>query len=283
MVASMTGWGSCKEGAYTINIRGVNSKYREVVLHSPPELFEAEAEMSAAVAAKVARGRVDVYITINKGIVRKTPVINYDLFKKTYHMFKKTLKEAGAKEDVPVNGVFAVEGVITMKDAGAPLYSFKSIRPYLEKALGDFMKMKKTEGKKLCVDMNARLNAISAAAHDVKKQFEVFREEYRQKARRKLEEIMGTREDGSITVQAVEVLDRYDIAEELVRIDSHIGQFKKMLKEGSTGRKSDFLAQEIFREANTIASKITDSKIAHSVIIMKENTEKIREQSMNLE
>ncbi len=279
----MTGWGSCREGAYTINLRGVNSKYREIVLHSPPELFEAEAEISAAVASKVARGRVDVYITINKEAVRKTPVINYALFKKTYSMFKKTLKEAGANEGVPVNSVFAAEGVITMKDAGASLYSFKSISPHLEKALGDFIKMKKTEGKKLCDDISARLEAISRAASEVKVQFEAFRGEYRQRARQKLEEIMGKQEAGTITSQAVEVLDRYDINEELVRIASHISQFKKMLKEGAAGRKSDFLAQEIYREANTIASKITDSNVAHSVIVIKENTEKIREQSMNLE
>lgn len=280
---SMTGWGTCREGAYTINLRGVNSKYREIVLHSPPELFEAEAQISAAVASRVTRGRVDVYITINKEAVRKTPVINFELFKKTYSMFKKTLKDAGAKEEVPVNTVFGTEGVITMKDAAASLYSFKSISPNLEKALDDFMKMKKNEGKKLADDIGERLDAIGAAAADVKAQFEAFREDYRNRARQKLEEIMGKQEAGSITAQAVEVLDRYDINEELVRIASHISQFKKMLKEGAGGRKSDFLAQEMYREANTIASKITDSKLAHSVIVIKENTEKIREQSMNLE
>ncbi len=88
---------------------------------------------------------------------------------------------------------------------------------------------------------------------------------------------------GFLNTEAVEVLDKYNITEELVRIGSHVKQALSILKSPAAGRKLDFLAQEFYREANTIGSKINNAKIAHAVIVLKENTEKIREQAMNLE
>jgi uncharacterized protein (TIGR00255 family) len=286
MPYSMTGWGSCKTPRFNINLRGLNSKYREVYLHLPSEMFEAEPFIHKYISESISRGRVDVYVGINPAGLRKRFSINEKLFMEAYRETARQLKRAGTEEKPPVDFVLGVDGVAVTQDAeSAALFSWKKIKPYVAKAVKDFLRMKKKEGVRLTKDILRNLGAVERQAAEIKALYAQFKDAFIAKAKEKIETIMGREgKKNFLNSEVVEVLDRYEITEELVRISSHLNQFKDMLEgNDAPGRKIDFLAQELYREANTIASKIPSAQVAHAVIVIKENTEKIREQAQNLE
>jgi len=286
MALSMTGWGTYRAEGYVINIRGLNSKYKEVLLHLPPEFFPCEAGIHKLVNDAITRGRVDVYVNMDKSKAVKDIKIDEKLFRRAYLAFEKMYKKAGIrKKPEPESVIRSVDGIVKVSESGNEDYIWENAKSAFEKALADFMVMKEKEGAKLSADIKAPAEAIEAEAKAIKSDFESFREMFAKKTREKLEKIIGKEEAKKfLSSEAVEALDKHDINEELVRIASHVAQLREMLsKEDKPGRKVDFLAQELYRESNTIASKIQDAPVAHRVIIMKENTEKIREQAQNLE
>ncbi len=286
MPCSMTGWGTCKTPKFSINIRGLNSKYREVFLHLPQEMFEAEPYMHKYLSEAITRGRVDVYMNINTTGIQKKFVINERLFREAYRVTARMLKKSGAGVKPPVDFVLSADGVAMTQDAGSfKLFRWEKIKPYIARAVKDFLGMKKKEGARLASDIVKNLDTVEEQAAEIKKLYGTFKSGFIEKAKEKIGIIMG-REGKSnfLNSEVVEVLDKYEITEELVRIESHIKQFREMLSgKKAPGRKIDFLAQELYLEANTIASKIPVAEVAHAVIIIKENTEKIREQAQNLE
>lgn len=286
MAYSMTGWGTCKTPKFSINIRGVNSKYREVFLHLPSEMFGAEPYMHKYFSDAVTRGRVDVYMNVNTTVLRKKFTINEKLFREAYTATQKIMKKTGAGDKPPVGFILGVDGVAAARDAESlKLFSWEKIKPYVAKAVKDFRKMKMTEGLRLVRDIEKHLGIVEAQAAEIKRMYAEFKNEFTAKAKLKIEAIMGKEgKSNFLNSEVVEVLDRYEVTEELVRIDSHLKHFKAIIAgKNAPGRKIDFLAQELNREANTIGSKIPYAQIAHSVIVIKESTEKIREQAQNLE
>lgn len=279
MPYSMTGWGTCKTPKFSINIRGLNSKYREVFLHLPQEMFDAEPNIYKLVNDAVTRGRVDVYISTNTTGLRKKFTLNKKLFGEVYRNTARLLRSAGADEKPPVDFVLGVEGVAVTQDAESyRLFGWKKIKPYMERAVGDFLRMKKKEGGRLARDIRKSLGVVEEQAVLIKTLYGKFKDELIARAKGRLEALLGREgKNHFLNADVVEVLDKYEITEELVRISSHLKQFSDMLGGNSApGRKIDFLAQELYREANTIASKITYAQVAQAVIIIKENIDKIR-------
>lgn len=286
MPYSMTGWGTSRNPKFTANIKGLNSKYKEVVLHLPQEFFEAEPFIYKFLNDSVTRGRVDLFVSLDKQNLKKHVVVDEDLFKEAHTSMKKLMAKVKIKGEIPVQTVLnSVDGIISVKDAEAKdTYSWKKIKPVIEEAFQDFMKMKEKEALGHVKDIENRLSIIEKEAANIVAMYDGFKEEYKAKTRERLEAILAKENrQGFLNTEAVEVLDKYNITEELVRITSHVKQAYSILKNEAAGRKLDFLAQEFYREANTIGSKINYAKIAHAVIVIKENTEKIREQALNLE
>jgi uncharacterized protein (TIGR00255 family) len=282
----MTGWGTSRNLKFTVNMKGLNSKYKEVVMHLPQEFFEAEPFIYKYLNDSVTRGRLDLYVTLDKENLKKHVVVDEELFKEAHVSMKKLMTKAKMAGDIPVQTVLnSVAGIITVRDAEAKdTYSWKKIKPVIEEAFADFMKMKKKEAEGHVKDIESRLNIIEKAAADIIAMHAEFKDEYIIKTRERLDAVLAKENrQGFLNTEAVEVLEKYNITEELVRIASHIKQAREILKTDAAGRKLDFLAQEFYREANTIGSKINYAKIAHAVITIKENTEKIREQALNLE
>ncbi|HDT14666.1 MAG TPA: YicC family protein [Firmicutes bacterium] len=287
MGRSMTGWGTYRTTGYTINIRGLNSKFREVLVHLPQEFFGAEPYIHKYISEKISRGRVDVYVNIDKSNIRKKIRLNTPLFKSAYKSFEKMFLEAGIKEKVPAEMIInSIDGIVAVENAGdLKEFRWERIKPHIDRALNDFIKMKDAEGAKLAKDIIKRAGIIKKEAREIRSRFLVFKKEYAENTLEKLEKLMD-RENRKkyLSTDIVEALDKHNITEELVRINSHLSQLETIVRDkGPNGRKIDFMAQELYREANTISSKISDPAVAHSVIAIKENTEKIREQSMNLE
>lgn len=286
MPYSMTGWGTARSLKFTANIKGLNSKYKEVVLHLPQEFFEVEPLIYKYLNDSVTRGRVDLFVNLDKNNLKKHVVVDEELFKEAHASMKKLMAKVKIKGDIPVQTVLnSVDGIITVRDAEAKdTYSWKKVKPVIEEAFKDFMKMKEKEAQGHIKDIENRLAIIEKEAANITAMHEEFKEEYKNKTRERLEAVLAKENrQGFLNIEAVEILEKYNITEELVRISSHVKQALSIIKNDAAGRKLDFLAQEFYREANTIGSKINNAKIAHAVIIIKENTEKIREQSLNLE
>jgi len=291
MALSMTGWGSCKTLKYTITIKGLNSKYREIFLHMPHEFFAIEPLIYKYLNDNITRGKVDVYVDINSAKLEKKVVLNKKLFKSTCDSLKKLLGSVKYKKEMPLNIIFSnVDGIITLEDAAdREIFDWARVKKNFAKALSGFNKMKEKEGRDIAADTEKKLAVIEKQTLKIKGKYETFKDKYMKKARERIKTVFAGHESAQenqnfLRADIVEVLDKYDITEEIVRLQSHLKQAFCILKnEKLVGKKLDFLAQEMHREANTITSKIDSSDIVYNSIIIKENIDKIREQSQNME
>jgi len=292
MPLSMTGWGSCKTPKYSITLKGLNSKYKEIFLHLPQEFFSIEPLIHKYLNDNISRGKVDVFVGLNKAKLEKKLVLNKRLFKDTYDSIKKLAATVHYEKEIPLNIIFShVEGIISLEDVNdREIFDWAKVKKNFAKALASFNKMKKIEGEGLAADIEKKLLLIEKETVKIKQLYETFKEQYIVKIREKIKTVFAGQEKEAgerqnfLNANVVEILDKYDITEEIVRLQSHLKQASGMLKSSeAAGKKLDFLAQEMHREANTITSKIGNSEIVHCAIIIKENVDKIREQSLNLE
>jgi len=196
------------------------------------------------------------------------------------------MKKTGDTGKPPAGFILGIEGVACARDAESMrIFTWEKVKPCIAKALKDFLKMKEAEGKRLVKDIEKHLAVVEESAEKIKKLYAEFKHDFTERARKKLAVLLE--KDGKEAVirsEVVEILDRYEVTEELVRIASHIRHFKEILAgKNPPGRKIDFLSQELNREANTIASKIPHAATAQAAIVIKESVEKIREQAQNLE
>jgi len=282
----MTGWGTYKTSELNISIRGLNSKYKEIYLHLPQELFYVEPHIYKIVNERTIRGRIDVFVSFNVEKIRKKYVLNDALFVDAYKNIIKLFSKLGIKKDVPLEYILRdVEGVATTQlSEGKGSLSAKKIKGAVIHALNDFEKSKKDEGERLLINIKKYILRIKGLVGELELRFINLRSSYEKKTREKIKELFEKDRDKKILdLNIVEVLEKYDITEEIVRLNSHLKQLMLMVSGKCSGRKIDFFAQEIYREANTINSKIQDSNITGLTIGIKEFSEKIREQAQNLE
>ncbi len=284
MPLSMTAWGTYKDKFYSINIRSLNSKYKEINLHLPQEFFSLEPFIYSLINEKINRGRIDVFINIESSD-NLTIKINERLFKEAYIQFKKIFNKTGVKEEIPVSALIQnIEGIIQKKQSvDKKVFNWQSVKITLIKAVKNLFLMKKIEGKKLVNDIKDKIKDIYKEIKNIKKIYDRYKIEYINNIRQKIKKILNDDElfkDKEI----IQILERFDINEELVRLTSHTEQIETLLKkENPVGKKIDFLTQEINREANTISSKISYLEITKSIVNIKELNDKIREQVQNLE
>jgi len=286
MSGSMTGWGTYKTNEINVSIRGLNSKYKEIFLHLPQELFDAEPYIYKIVNEKVLRGRIDVFINFNVEKVKKKYVINDFLFADTYKRIKDLFGRLKIRQDVPMEYILRdVEGVAATRMLPSDnQISMEKIKEAVICGLNDFEKSKRNEGRRLIKNIKTNVLRMEQIVKELKIRFADLRQIYAEKAKEKIRELFKNDKDKKFfDINVVEILEKYEITEELVRLNSHIKQLLLMIKGDCNGRKIDFFAQEIYREANTITSKIQDARVTSIAIEIKERSEKIREQAQNLE
>lgn len=286
MSGSMTGWGKYKTNEFNIAIRGLNSKYKEIFLHLPQELFVIEPYIYKIVNKRIARGRVDIYFSFNLEKIKKKYIINDFLFKDVHNKIKNKFEELKIKQKLPIEYILRdVEGVtVTKLLHGNSKVTMAKIKKAVIYGLDDFEKSKRKEGQHLIKNIKKYIVKIEKLVDKLKRRFLLFKQSYAEKARQKIKELFEKdRNKKFLDTSVVEILEKYEITEEIVRLKSHIKQLMIMMRGDYSGRKIDFFAQEIYREANTVTSKIQDSRIAKLIIEIKELVEKIREQAQNLE
>ena len=292
MIKSMTGYGSAKgtsEGLeITVELKSVNNRYLDTSVRLPRSFIFAEDAVKSAVQSHISRGKVDVFVTVDSTAAGDMAVkVNEALLKGYIEAIGHISEEYSLVNDLTAMSVARFPDVLSVekKDMDAEQIA-AAISEIAEKALEDFDEMRIREGEKLRDDVMSRLETIDALVKAVEEKAPETVKEYRARLEQKMTEVLGTSgiDESRILTEAAIFADHIAVDEETVRLRSHMAQLRTMINGNSPiGRKIDFLVQEFNREANTIGSKCQNSDIAHVVVDLKSEIEKIREQIQNIE
>jgi uncharacterized protein (TIGR00255 family) len=293
LLKSMTGYGrgECQlpELNLTVEIKSVNSRYREVVLRVPKSLQALEDEIRGAVAEKVKRGRVDVIVQMEKnGSEAEYDLeLNWPLAKSYKRVADQLCQEFDLKVGLEPIPFLQMKDMIVTKPRDLDQSLFRpALMEALQNALASYEGMRFKEGQVIAEDFLKRLNLIEADLGAIEERSGLVVQEYQKRLKEKVEILtQDLKLDEMRLVQEVALLaERCDITEETVRARSHFEQFRHYLgAQDAVGRRIDFLLQEINREINTISSKSSDITISRKVVEIKGELEKIREQVQNIE
>ncbi len=292
MIKSMTGYGSAKGQAdgfeITVELKSVNNRYLDTSVRMPRSFIFAEDAIKSVVQSHISRGKVDVFVSIDTSEADDMTVkINKPLLKGYIDAINSISAEFALQNDLTALAVARFPDVLSVerRDVDAEAIS-AAICDVAERALCDFDAMRLREGEKLREDVLNRLGTIESYVTAVETEAPKTAADYRARLEQRMAEVLGTAgiDESRILAEAAIFADHIAVDEETVRLRSHIAQLKTMINGSSpTGRKIDFLIQEFNREANTIGSKCQNSDIAHVVVELKSEIEKIREQIQNIE
>lgn len=292
MIKSMTGYGSAMGKAgdleISVELKSVNNRYLDASVRMPRSFLFAEEAVKASVSRHISRGKVDMFISVDSSAADNMTVkVNEPLLRGYLNALHRISEEYGLENDLTAMNIARFPEILSVEKADYDAEAISAaIVAVVEEALHDFDAMREREGERLCQDILSKLVTIEALVSTVELESPRTVEAYRSRLREKMNEILGTAgiEESRILAESAIYADRVAVDEETVRLRSHIAQMRTMLKGGSPiGRKIDFLIQEFNREANTIGSKCQNSDIAHIVVDLKSEIEKIREQIQNIE
>ncbi len=292
MIKSMTGYGSAKgtvEGLeISVELKSVNNRYLDTSVRLPRSFLFAEELIKSCVQKHISRGKVDVFVSVNSAGAADVAVqVNEALAKGYVDAVRHLAAEFGLSDDLSATSVARFPDVLSVekRDLDADAVS-AGLSEITEAALRDFDSMRLREGEKLRDDVTERLATIESLVSTVESKSPETVAAYRRRLEAKMAEVLGAAgiDENRILMEAAVFADHIAVDEETVRLRSHMAQLQGMINGNSpTGRKIDFLIQEFNREANTIGSKCQNSEIAHVVVDLKSEIEKIREQIQNIE
>lgn len=294
MVKSMTGFGRCEteiDGReITVEIKSVNHRYFEFSCRTPRGYSFLDDKLKSYVASRVSRGKIDMFVSIGASDEAPSEVtVNHQLVSGYLSAMKELSQTYGIENDVTVVSLSRFPEVFTVHKAAEDEEKItENVLSVAEIALNSFVAMRETEGEKMKADILSRANTILSIVGEIEERSPQTVAEYEN---RLLERIKQTLEGFNVEIDEQRVLtevavfsDKVAVAEETVRLRSHFAQLEKILEyDGPVGRKIDFIIQEMNREANTIGSKVQDAVLAHKVVEIKSEIEKIREQVQNIE
>ncbi|MBU3186135.1 YicC/YloC family endoribonuclease [Clostridium estertheticum] len=292
MIRSMTGFGrgnSEKDGkSFTIEIKSVNHRYFETNIRMPRVLISFEDKIRKIIGEKVKRGKLDVFVT--QGNYDKEDVeayLNENLAASYINCLGILKDKYGLSDDISVTAVAKLPEVITLKQKEEDVSeTFEQIDLALTKALRALLFMREREGRKLLEDVIIKCDLINGLVDKVKTRAPLVVCEYKAKLTQRLDVLHKEIDfdENRVAMEIAIFADKAGIDEEIVRLNSHINQMREtLILDEPIGRKLDFIIQEMNRETNTIASKANDLEILNTVISMKSEIEKIREQIQNIE
>lgn len=292
MIKSMTGFGRCEiseaERKFTVELKGVNHRYLDVNIRMPKKLNFFEASIRNLLKKYAQRGKVDIFITYEDFSENQVSLkYNETLAEEYLKYFKQMEEKFSLENDIRVSTLSRYPEVLTMEEQ---MMDEEEIWNVLEKALegafSQFVSTRITEGEALKKDLLAKLDDMLVLVDKVEKRSPEIVVEYREKLEEKVKELLADTqiEESRIASEVVIFADKICTDEETVRLRSHIAHMKDTLESAEgIGRKLDFIAQEMNREANTILSKANDLEVSNYAIDLKTGIEKVREQIQNIE
>ena len=292
MVKSMTGFGrACKEidgYVITVELKSVNHRYFDFSSRCPRQYGFIDDKIKSFVNSKVARGKIDCYVGIEALNTESADVVVNNTLASAY---VKALRELSSsydlKEDFGASVIARFPDVLVVKKADEDEEKiWQLVKTVAEEAVDKFIEMRCVEGKKMYDDVYSRSQFILDTVSFIEERSPQTVKEYNDKLVERVHELLGdvTLDESRILQEVAIYADKVAVAEETVRLRSHIAQLREFISsDEAVGRKLDFLVQEINRETNTIGSKCNDVEIAKKVVEVKAEIEKIREQIQNIE
>jgi uncharacterized protein (TIGR00255 family) len=296
MIHSMTGFGSARfrveEWSFELEIRSVNHRHFDARIRLPRLLAALEPDVRARMQSRFARGKVDVTVTAPDGSA-PTPRLELDLAAaREYLAAARTLAQSdGVAGELDAATLLALPGVARfVEPALADDLLRERTLAAVDEGLDALVAMRASEGAALARDLHARLESVLVLAGEVEQRSGAVQDAAKERLRkraRQLEAETGLLDEARLHQEIAIAAERMDVTEEIVRLRSHVDQFRELLDAAGparpVGRQLDFLLQELAREANTIGSKGGDAPIAHWVVELKTELERIREQVQNVE
>ncbi len=289
---SMTGYGKAEYSqdgiTLTVELKTVNNRFLDIIPKYPRAFISLDDLIRKTVQSKIKRGRVELFITYqNVNESGKVLIVDKSLASQYVELAKSLSEEYSLENDFSVLSLMRSNDVVTeqMGDEGAENLT-EILKQTLETALDNLIEMRKVEGEKLQKDILSRAQTVETLVGEIIERAPQIKEEYHQKLRAKVEEILGdVKCDENRLLQEVTLFaDKSNIDEELTRLKSHIAQLRDICKAGiDVGKKLDFLMQEFNRETNTVCSKSNDLEITKRGLALKNEIEKMREQVQNIE
>lgn len=294
MIKSMTGFGRCEDvlngREISVEIKSVNHRYFEFSCRTPRGYGFLDDKIKNYVNSRVSRGKIDVFVSVGTSDDTPTQVsVNHPLALGYINAMKEISDTYNIPNDVTATMFSKIPDVLTVHKAPDDEQQIiDDVLSVTSRAVDAFVSMREAEGEKMKADILSRANTIISLVKVVEERSPETVKEYEN---RLLDRIKQTLEDCNVEIDNQRILtevaifgDKVAVAEETVRLRSHFDQLSKFLESTQPiGRKIDFIIQEMNREANTIGSKVQDAQLAHTVVDIKSEIEKIREQIQNIE
>lgn len=292
MIKSMTGFGRCEVAEnsrkFTVEIKSVNHRYLDVNIKMPKALNFFESAIRGELKNYISRGKVDVFVSY-EDFSEKTSSVRYnrEVALEYLKYMKQMSQELGLEGDIQVSVLARFPEVFTMEEAGVDEEElWKELRRAVKGAAEMFVDTRIVEGGHLKEDLLEKLKNMTGLVEFISGRSPQIMSEYRRKLEERVRELLAetTVDEGRLLTEVTIFADKVCVDEEVVRLRSHIETTENTLREGGAiGRKLDFIAQEMNREANTILSKANDLDISNCAIELKTEIEKVREQIQNIE
>ncbi len=292
MIRSMTGYGRAESSAggrdIIVEIKSVNHRYFEFSSRVSRGYGFLEEKLKSYLQSRVFRGKVDVYLSImTMEDVDAEVRVNHSLAGGYVAALRELGERYSLRDDISVSTVARYSDIFSVHRAAEDEDEvWEAVRPVVDEALSHFISMRETEGARLKADVEGRAGTILSLVQEIERRSPETLADYQKRLRARIEELLGDAkvDEQRLLTETAIFADKIAVAEETVRLRSHFDQMFSMLGSGQpVGRKLDFIVQEMNREANTIGSKAQDAEIAHMVVDIKAEIEKIREQIQNIE
>lgn len=292
MIKSMTGFGRCEimenDRKFTVELKSVNHRYLDVNIKMPKKFGFFESSIRTLLKEYIQRGKVDVFVTYEDYTEENFALkYNEDVAASYLKYLNQMAETFGLEKDIRVSTLSRYPEVFTMEEQSI---DEKELWAILEKALrgacSQFVDSRIAEGERLAADLKEKLNTMLSYVDFIEERSPVILSEYKKRLTEKVSELLEDRQidESRILTEVTIFADKICVDEETVRLRSHVESTRSTLEEGgSIGRKLDFIAQEMNREANTILSKTTNLEISDVGINLKTDIEKVREQIQNIE
>lgn len=293
MIKSMTGFGRCEvqeeSRKFTVEMKSVNHRYLDANIRMPKKLNFFETAVRSLLKQSVQRGKVDIFITYEDLSEQQVSLKYNEVLAAEYlSYFEKMQEKFSLENDIRVSTLSRYPEVLTMEEQAVDEEElWKGLKKALDGAIRQFVETRTSEGEHLREDLIEKLDNMLKLVGCIEERSPQIIAEYRDKLETKVKELLADTqmEDSRIAAEVVIFADKICTDEEVVRLRSHIVHMKDTLvsDDSGIGRKLDFIAQEMNREANTILSKANDLEISNIGIELKTEIEKVREQIQNIE
>jgi len=292
MIRSMTAFAKSDatigDTQVSFEIRTYNNRYLDITVRLPHTCLPLEADIKSAIGRVISRGRVEVRLQVNGTQTGATRFFVDEALTQRYLSAAKMLNEAFAvKGELAVADLLQVDGVIVPEEKELDIDKIKGV---IDKTLSDcldkLIPMRETEGRALAMDIAGRITSVRGLLHQIEAGAATLPRIYKERLQERIARLLDsemTPDPERLAQETALLADRSDISEEVVRARSHLDQFDRLMAEDASGRKLNFLLQEMHREFTTMGSKAGHADLAHRIVAVKAELEKIREQVQNVE